>query len=132
MPIDQVKIFVLESFSDSYILKLFGNLFLKHPAWYANDLRPNYLVWHFGRRIVLSERKLWLFCLVWTYIVCTWGLAYFNDWTWWQCSGNWGYVCLSKKVHIWSIVVILNKSQTLLLQFFLWNSPPLLWLICPY
>ncbi len=55
MPIDQVTIFVLKSFSDSHVLKLFGNLFHKHSAWYANDLKPKFVMWHFGRRILLSE-----------------------------------------------------------------------------
>ncbi len=58
--IDQVTIFVLKSFSDSHVLKLFGNLFHKLPAWYANELRPIIVVWHFGRRLLLSERRLWL------------------------------------------------------------------------
>ncbi len=60
MSIDQVTIFVLKSSSDSHVLKLFGNLFHKLPAWYANDLRPTFVVWHFGRRILLSEHRLWL------------------------------------------------------------------------
>ncbi len=42
--IDQVTIFVLKSFSDSQVLKLFGNLFHKLHAWYANDFRPNFVV----------------------------------------------------------------------------------------
>ncbi len=44
LSIDQVTIFVLKSFSDSHVLKLFGNLFHKLPAWYANDLRPKFVV----------------------------------------------------------------------------------------
>ncbi len=44
MSIDQVTIFVLTSFSDSHVRKMFGNLFHKLPAWYANDLRPNFVV----------------------------------------------------------------------------------------
>ncbi len=44
MSIDQVKIFVLKSFIDSYVLKLFGNLFHKLPAWYANDSRLKFVV----------------------------------------------------------------------------------------
>ncbi len=35
--INQVTIFVLESFNDSHALKMFGNLFNKLPAWHAND-----------------------------------------------------------------------------------------------
>ncbi len=60
LSIDQVTIFVLKSFSDSHVLELFVNLFHTLPAWYANDLRPKFVVWHFGRRILLSERRLWL------------------------------------------------------------------------
>ncbi len=44
MSIDQVTIFVLKSFSDTHVLKLFGNLFHKRPAWYANDLRQTFMV----------------------------------------------------------------------------------------
>ncbi len=44
MSIDQVKIFVLKSFSDVHVLKLFGYLFHKLPVWYANDLRPKFVV----------------------------------------------------------------------------------------
>ncbi len=33
MSIDQVEIFVLNAFSNSHILKLFGNLFHKRLAW---------------------------------------------------------------------------------------------------
>ncbi len=44
MSIDQVTIFDLKSFSDSHVLKLFGNLFHKLPAWYSNDLRPTFVV----------------------------------------------------------------------------------------
>ncbi len=44
LSIDQVTIFDLKSFSYSYVLKLFGNLFHKLPAWYTNDLRPKCLV----------------------------------------------------------------------------------------
>ncbi len=36
MVIDQEEIWVLTSFSDAQVLKLFGNLFNKCPAWYAN------------------------------------------------------------------------------------------------
>ncbi len=72
MSIDQVTIFVLKSFSNLHVLKLFSNLFHKLPAWYASDLKPKFMVWHFGRRILLSERRLWLFYLVWTYIACIW------------------------------------------------------------
>ncbi len=61
MSIDQVKIFVLKSFSDEHVLKLFGNLFYKLSAWYANDFKPKFVVWYFGRRMLLSERRLWLF-----------------------------------------------------------------------
>ncbi len=58
MTIDQVEIFVLKSFKDSHVLKLFSNLFHTLPALYAHDLRPNSVVWHIGRRIVLSELEL--------------------------------------------------------------------------
>ncbi len=44
MSIDRVKIFVLKYFSDSHVLKLFGNLFHKLPAWYASDLSPKCVV----------------------------------------------------------------------------------------
>ncbi len=44
MSIDQVKIFVLKYFGDSQVQKLFGNLFHKLPAWYANDLTPKFVV----------------------------------------------------------------------------------------
>ncbi len=46
LSIDQVTIFVLKSFRQSHVLKLFGNLFHKLPAWYANDLRPKLVVSH--------------------------------------------------------------------------------------
>ncbi len=42
MSIEQITIFVLHSFSDLHVLKLFGNLFPKLPAWYANDLRTKF------------------------------------------------------------------------------------------
>ncbi len=44
MSIDQVTIFVLKYFSDSHVLKLFDNILHKPPAWYANDLRPKFVV----------------------------------------------------------------------------------------
>ncbi len=44
MSIDKVKIVILKSLSDSRILKLFGNLFHKYSAWYANDLRLKFVV----------------------------------------------------------------------------------------
>ncbi len=44
LSIDKVTVVVLKSFSDSHVLKLFGNLFHKLPAWYANDLRPKFMV----------------------------------------------------------------------------------------
>ncbi len=61
MSIDQVTISVIKSFSDLHVLKLFSNLFHKLSAWYANDLRPKFEVWHFGRRIFLSECKFFFF-----------------------------------------------------------------------
>ncbi len=44
MSIDHVTILVLKSISDSHVLKVFGNLFHKIPVWYANDLRPKFVV----------------------------------------------------------------------------------------
>ncbi len=60
MSIDQMTILVLKSFGNSRVLTMIGNLFHELPAWYANDLRPKFVVWHFGRRILLSECRLWL------------------------------------------------------------------------
>ncbi len=91
MSIDQVTIFVLKSFSNLHVLKLFSNLFHKLPAWYASDLKPKFMVWHFGRRILLSERRLWLFYLVWTYIACIWVIDHSRPckYTWHQI---WRYI----------------------------------------
>ncbi len=56
-----MQIFDLTSFSDSHDLKLFHNLFHKPPAWYANNLRPTFVVCYSEKRTLLAERKLLLF-----------------------------------------------------------------------
>ncbi len=87
---------------------------------FCKAFRPKCVLWHFGRRILL-ESRLWLFLFSVNMYLGDRpfkALYTYKNSILLPCSRNWGHVCLSKKVHIWSSVVIVNKSWTPLLQFF--------------